>query len=80
MVKRHLDLAGKIDRGYESLKRSLGVDRDNVVYFVPFLFNAPRRMKNSMDDLREATHGDGALNILFRSNQMWRESPSSFTA
>jgi len=37
-VKRRLDLAGAIDRGYESLKRHLGVDRDNVVYFVPFLF------------------------------------------
>ena len=37
-VKRHLDLAGSIDRGYESMKRHLGIDRDNVVYFVPFLF------------------------------------------
>jgi len=38
VVKKHLDLAGKIDRSYESLKRHLGVDRTNVVYFVPFLF------------------------------------------
>jgi ATP-binding cassette, subfamily B, bacterial MsbA len=37
-VKKHLDLAGQIDGGYESLKRRLGIGPDNVVYFVPFLF------------------------------------------
>jgi ATP-binding cassette, subfamily B, bacterial MsbA len=37
-VKKHLDLAGQIDRSYESLKRHLGIGPDNVVYFVPFLF------------------------------------------
>ncbi len=36
--KKRLDLARQIDRSYESLKRRLGVNRDNVVYFVPFLF------------------------------------------
>ncbi len=37
-LKKRLDLARQIDRSYESLKRRLGVDRDNVVYFVPLLF------------------------------------------
>jgi subfamily B ATP-binding cassette protein MsbA len=37
-VKKKLDLARQIDRSYESLKRRLGVNAGNVVYFVPFLF------------------------------------------
>ena len=37
-LKKKLDLARQIDRSYESLKRRLGVDAGNVVYFVPFLF------------------------------------------
>jgi len=37
-LKKRLDLAHQIDRSYESLKRRLGVNRDNVVYFVPLLF------------------------------------------
>jgi subfamily B ATP-binding cassette protein MsbA len=37
-LKQRLDLARQIDRSYESVKRRLGVDRDNVVYFVPLLF------------------------------------------
>jgi ATP-binding cassette, subfamily B, bacterial MsbA len=37
-LKRRLDLARQIDRSYESLKRRLGIDRDNVVYFLPLLF------------------------------------------
>ena len=37
-LKRRLDLAGQIDRSYQSVKRRLGVNRDNVVYFVPLLF------------------------------------------
>ena len=34
-LKKRLNLARQIDSSYESLKRRLGVDRDNVVYFVP---------------------------------------------
>ncbi|HEV7787243.1 MAG TPA: ABC transporter ATP-binding protein, partial [Thermoanaerobaculia bacterium] len=37
-LKKRLNLARQIDSSYESLKRHLGVNRDNVVYFVPFLF------------------------------------------
>jgi subfamily B ATP-binding cassette protein MsbA len=37
-LKRRLDLARQLDRSYESLKRRLGIDRDNVVYFLPLLF------------------------------------------
>jgi len=37
-LKKRLDLAGQIDRSYQSVKRRLGVNRDNVVYFVPLLF------------------------------------------
>jgi ATP-binding cassette, subfamily B, bacterial MsbA len=37
-LKKRLNLARQIDSSYESLKRHLGVTRDNVVYFVPCLF------------------------------------------
>ncbi|HEY7213843.1 MAG TPA: ABC transporter ATP-binding protein, partial [Thermoanaerobaculia bacterium] len=37
-LKKRLNLARQIDRSYESLKRRLGVNHDNVVYFVPLLF------------------------------------------
>ncbi|HSS48001.1 MAG TPA: ABC transporter ATP-binding protein [Thermoanaerobaculia bacterium] len=37
-LKERLNLAHQIDSSYESLKRHLGINRDNVVYFVPFLF------------------------------------------
>jgi ATP-binding cassette, subfamily B, bacterial MsbA len=37
-LRKRLDLARQIDRSYESLKRRLGVDHNNVVYFVPLLF------------------------------------------
>ena len=37
-LKKKLDLARQIDRSYQSLKRRLGIDASNVVYFVPFLF------------------------------------------
>ncbi len=37
-LKKRLNLARQIDTSYESLKRHLGVNRDNVVYFVPLLF------------------------------------------
>jgi subfamily B ATP-binding cassette protein MsbA len=37
-LKKRLNLARQIDSSYESLKRHLGVTRDNVVYFVPILF------------------------------------------
>ena len=37
-LKKRLNLARQIDDSYESLKRHLGVNRDNVVYFVPLLF------------------------------------------
>jgi subfamily B ATP-binding cassette protein MsbA len=37
-LKKKLDVAHQIDDTYESLKRRLGVNRDNVVYFVPLLF------------------------------------------
>ncbi len=35
-----LNLKRILDRGYESLKRHLGIDAGNVVYFVPLLFVA----------------------------------------
>ncbi|HEV2846456.1 MAG TPA: hypothetical protein VG477_16500, partial [Thermoanaerobaculia bacterium] len=37
-LKKRFDLAQQIDRSYQSVKRRLGIDQDNVVYFVPFLF------------------------------------------
>ncbi|HEX4960888.1 MAG TPA: ABC transporter ATP-binding protein [Thermoanaerobaculia bacterium] len=37
-LKKRLNLARQIDTSYESLKRHLGINRDNVVYFVPALF------------------------------------------
>ncbi|HEV8580044.1 MAG TPA: ABC transporter ATP-binding protein [Thermoanaerobaculia bacterium] len=37
-LRKRFDLADQIDRSYESLKRRLGVNRNNVVYFVPLLF------------------------------------------
>jgi subfamily B ATP-binding cassette protein MsbA len=37
-LKRRLDLSRQLDRSYQSLKRRLGINRDNVVYFLPFLF------------------------------------------
>jgi ATP-binding cassette, subfamily B, bacterial MsbA len=37
-VKKKLDVAHQIDDTYESVKRRLGVSRDNVVYFLPALF------------------------------------------
>ncbi|HEY9421633.1 MAG TPA: ABC transporter ATP-binding protein [Thermoanaerobaculia bacterium] len=37
-LKKRLDVARQIDRSYQSVKRRLGVNQENVVYFVPFLF------------------------------------------
>jgi ATP-binding cassette, subfamily B, bacterial MsbA len=37
-LKKRLDVARQIDDTYESLKTRLGVNRDNVVYFLPALF------------------------------------------
>jgi subfamily B ATP-binding cassette protein MsbA len=37
-LKRRFDLSRQIDDSYESLKRHLGVDSRNVVYFAPLLF------------------------------------------
>ena len=37
-LKKHLNVARQTRRTYESLKRRLGVNRDNVVYFLPVLF------------------------------------------
>jgi ATP-binding cassette, subfamily B, bacterial MsbA len=37
-LKKRLNVAHQIDDSYESLKRRLGVNRDNVVYFLPLLF------------------------------------------
>ncbi len=37
-LKKKLDVARQIDDTYESVKRRLGVNRDNVVYFLPALF------------------------------------------
>jgi subfamily B ATP-binding cassette protein MsbA len=37
-LKKKLDLARQIDRSYASLKRRLGIDSSNAVYFVPLLF------------------------------------------
>jgi subfamily B ATP-binding cassette protein MsbA len=37
-LKKRLDVARQIDDTYESVKRRLGVSRDNVVYFLPALF------------------------------------------
>lgn len=37
-LKKKLDVAHQIDDTYESLKRRLGVNPDNVVYFLPLLF------------------------------------------
>jgi subfamily B ATP-binding cassette protein MsbA len=36
-LKKRLNVAQQIDDSYESLKRRLGVNRDNVVYFLPAL-------------------------------------------
>jgi len=37
-LKKRLDLARQLDHSYQSLKRRLGVNRGNVVYFLPLLF------------------------------------------
>jgi ATP-binding cassette, subfamily B, bacterial MsbA len=37
-LKKRLDVAQQLDDTYESLKERLGVNRDNVVYFLPALF------------------------------------------
>jgi ATP-binding cassette, subfamily B, bacterial MsbA len=37
-LKRRLNVAQQIDDTYQSVKRRLGVNRDNVVYFLPALF------------------------------------------
>jgi subfamily B ATP-binding cassette protein MsbA len=37
-IKARLNLAGQIDQSYQSLKARLGVDQNEVVYFVPLLF------------------------------------------
>ncbi|HEX9944854.1 MAG TPA: ABC transporter ATP-binding protein [Thermoanaerobaculia bacterium] len=37
-LKKRLDLSRQLDRSYQSLKRRLGINRDNVVYFLPALF------------------------------------------
>jgi len=37
-LKRRFDVANQLDRSYQSLKRRLGVDEDEVVFFVPLLF------------------------------------------
>ena len=37
-LKRRFDVSRQIDDSYNSLKRELGIDRRNVVYFVPLLF------------------------------------------
>ncbi|PYQ67779.1 MAG: hypothetical protein DMF53_01125, partial [Acidobacteria bacterium] len=37
-LKKRLNVAQQIDDTYESVKRRLGVNRDNVVYFLPALF------------------------------------------
>lgn len=39
-LKRRFDVANQLDRSYQSLKRRLGVDEDEVVFFVPLLFIA----------------------------------------
>jgi len=37
-LKDDFDVSAQLDRGYESLKRRLGIGPEEVVYFVPFLF------------------------------------------
>jgi len=37
-LKKRFDLSRQLDRSYASLKRRLGINRDNVVYFLPLLF------------------------------------------
>ncbi len=37
-LKRRFNVAHQIDRSYESVKRRLGIDHNEVVYFVPLLF------------------------------------------
>ena len=37
-LKRRFDIADQLDRSYQSLKRRLGIDQDEVVFFVPVLF------------------------------------------
>jgi ATP-binding cassette, subfamily B, bacterial MsbA len=39
-LKKRLDLSRQLDRSYQSLKRRLGVNQGNVVYFLPLLFVA----------------------------------------
>jgi subfamily B ATP-binding cassette protein MsbA len=48
-LKKRLDLAGQIDRSYRSLKRRFGVNRDNVVYFLPLLFIAVFLLRSVAD-------------------------------
>ena len=50
-LKKRLNLARQIDQSYESLKRRLGVNRDNVVYFLPLLFLLVVLVRNAADFL-----------------------------
>ena len=36
-LKKRLNVADQIDDTYKSVKRRLGVNRDNVIYFLPAL-------------------------------------------
>ncbi|HYU32659.1 MAG TPA: ABC transporter ATP-binding protein [Thermoanaerobaculia bacterium] len=48
-LKRRLNLARQIDRSYQSLKRRLGIDQNNVVYFVPLLMVITILLRNLAD-------------------------------
>ena len=50
-LKKRLNLARQIDQSYESLKGRLGVNRDNVVYFLPLLFLLVVLVRNAADFL-----------------------------
>ncbi len=48
-LRRHFDLDGRLEAGYESLKRRVGIDPSEVVWFVPLLFVAVFLLRNLAD-------------------------------
>jgi subfamily B ATP-binding cassette protein MsbA len=87
-LKRRFDVADQLDRSYQSLKRRLDIDEDEVVFFVPLIFVAfflLRSLANFLSgysfqhiglgtttDIRNALY----RNVLDQSSRFHAEHPS----
>lgn len=87
-LKKAADLQGLFDRGYNQLKASLGIDQNNVVYFLPALFVLVFLLRSLSDFFNNYLFqrvGLGATNdlrndlyhrLLHQSSRFYAEHPS----